>query len=98
MIIVSSSGRISNSSKSSNNSRSSNCRSAVAAVIETITTSRNCRIRSSSSSGNCDSSSFSICIFTLSLLKNSICDGGDTSKNTFKDFLASVPKLQITTV
>ena len=43
----------------------------MAAVVEAITTSRNCSISSSSSSStrSCSSSSSSICIFTLSLLK-----------------------------
>ena len=66
MIIISSSGR-------SINSRNNNCRSAVAAVVDAITTNRNCIIIISSSSSNsnrsCNSSSISICTFTLSLLK-----------------------------
>ena len=59
----------------------------MAAVVKAIITSRNCSISSSSSSGrssSCNSSSI-----TLSLLqkkKNSNSDGGDNSKNTFKDF------------
>ena len=55
----------------------------MAAVVEAITTSHKFSI---SSSRSCNSSSISICIFTLSLLKNSNSDGGDNSKNTFKDF------------
>ena len=57
----------------------------MAAVVKAIITSRNCSISSSSSSGrssSCNSSSI-----TLSLLqKDSNSDGGDNSKNTFKDF------------
>ena len=65
---------------SSGNSRNSNCSSAVAAVVEAIT-SRSFSISSSSSSSrSCNISSISICIFTLSLLKNSNSDGGDNSK------------------
>ena len=72
----------------------------MAAVVKAIITSRNCSISSSSSSGrssSCNSSSI-----TLSLLqkkkKNSNSDGGDNSKKNVKGFLASVPKLRITTV
>ena len=57
----------------------------MAAVVKAIIASRNCSISSSSSSGrssSCNSSSI-----TLSVLqKNSNSDGGDNSKNTFKDF------------
>ena len=69
----------------------------MSAVVEAITASRNCRISSSSSSRSCNSSSNSICIFMLSLLKNGNSDGGDNSKIHLR-FLASIPKLRITTV
>ena len=55
----------------------------MATVVEAITTSRNFSIScSSNSSRSCNSSSINICI--LRFLSTS--DGGDNSKNIFKDF------------
>ena len=55
----------------------------MAAVVKAIITSRNCSISSSSGrSSSCNSSSITLCL----LQKNSNSDGGDNSKNTFKDF------------